>query len=164
MATPAKPMSEVLVEQIEGLLKLQGVNETDIAATVAQQQAIYEQLRSGALDPSTTPEPMRSQLEYLKAIMDIAGADYARQIACPALILQGDKDLFTIIPEEAVLLEQAFQEGGNDDVKLITFTDLDHVFRPTPEQPSTELYYEDRGPISADVVDALVEWFKEALR
>ena len=164
MATPAKPMSEVIVEQIEGLLKLQGANETDIAATVAQQQAIYEQLRSGALDPAATPEPIRSQLEYLKAIMDIAGADYARQIACPALILQGDKDLFTIIPQEAVLLEEAFQEGGNDDVTLITFPDLDHVFRYTPDMPGTELYYEGRGPISTDVVDALVKWFKEALR
>jgi dipeptidyl aminopeptidase/acylaminoacyl peptidase len=96
--------------------------------------------------------------------MDITGADYARQITCPALILQGDKDLFTILPQEAVLLEEAFREGGDDDVTLITFTDLDHVFRPTLEQPSLELYYEDRGPISADVVDALVEWFKETLR
>jgi len=164
MATPAQPMSEVIVEQIEGLLKLQGVNETDIAATVAQQQAIYAQLRSGVLDPAATPEPIRSQLEYLKAIMDIAGADYAGQIECPALILQGDKDLFTTIPEEAVLLEQAFQEGGNDDVTLITFTDLDHVFRYTPDMPGTELYYENRGPISTDAVDALGKWFKEALR
>jgi len=164
MATPAKPMSEVIVEQIEGSLKLQGANETDIAATVAQQQAIYAQLSSGVLDPATVPEPLRYQLEYLKVIMDLAGADYARQITCPALILQGDKDLFTTIPEEAILLEQAFQEGGNDDVTLITFTDLDHVFRLTPDQPSRALYYEDRGPISADVIDALVKWFKEVLR
>ena len=164
MATPAKPMSEVIVEQIEGLLKLQGTNETDIAATVAQQQAIYAQLSSGVLDPATVPEPFRYQLEYLKAIMDLAGADYARQITCPALILQGDKDLFTTIPEEAILLEEAFQESGNDDITLITFADLDHVFRLTPEQPSMELYYEDRGPISANVVDGLVEWVKEVVR
>ena len=110
------------------------------------------------------PEPTRSQLEWLKAIMDIAGADYAREIKSPALILQGDKDLFTVIPEESQLLKEAFIEGGNEGVELVVFAELDHVFRPTPGQPSLELYYEDRGPISLDVVDTIVDWMQTNLR
>jgi len=164
MATPARPVSEVLIEQIEWLIKAQGGNDTDVAAVVAQQRAIYEQLRSGQLDPSTLPSSVRYQYEYVKAIMDIAGADYAKEIKCPALILQGDKDLFTNIPEELELLKQAFIDGGNQNVQLITFPDLDHMFRPTPDQPSPELYYEDRGPISPDVVQAIADWMKTTLR
>lgn len=159
MATPARPYSEVIIEQIEGIITLQGGNETDIAAAVAQQRAIYAQLRSGELDPATSPE-----LEFLKAIMDLAGADYAKMIRCPALILQGDKDLFTVIPEEAQLLKEAFIEGSNEQVDLVVFANLDHVFRPTPGQPSLALYYEDRGPISQDVVDTIVDWMKATLR
>jgi len=164
MATPAKPMSEVLVEQIEWFVKAQGGNDTDVATVVAQQRAIYELLRSGELDLSAMPSSVQYQYEYVKAIMDIAGADYAKEIKCPALILQGEKDLFTTIPQEAQLLKEAFTEGGNKEVKLITFANLDHMFRTTPEQPGPELYYEDRGPISPDVVKAIVDWMKATLR
>jgi dipeptidyl aminopeptidase/acylaminoacyl peptidase len=164
MATPAKPMGEVLIEQIEWFVKAQGGNDTDVAAIVAQQRAIYEQLRSGALDLSTIPPSVRYEYEFVKAIMDVAGSDYAREIKCPALILQGEKDLFTTIPQEAQLLKEAFIEGGNKEVKLITFANLDHMFRTTPEQPGPELYYEDRGPISPDVVKAIVDWMKATLR
>lgn len=163
MATPAKPMSEVLIEQIEGLLKLQGANDTEIADTVQRQNAVYGQLRSGGLDPESYPEPVRSQLEFLKAIMDVSGADYAKEVKCPALILQGDKDLFTVIPQESQMLKQAFQEGGDKRVKLVNFPNLDHMFRPTPGQPSLDLYYQDRGPISADVVKQIVDWMKATL-
>ena len=164
MATPARLYSEVIVEQIEGMMTLQGANETEIAAIVTQQREIYAQIRSGQLDPAVFPEPTRSELEFLKAIMDIAGADYAKQIRCPALILQGDRDLFTVIPEEAEVLKEAFNEGGNEEVELVLFADLDHVFRPTAGEPSLNLYYEDRGPVDAEVVDTVIDWMKAALR
>jgi pimeloyl-ACP methyl ester carboxylesterase len=164
LATPAKPFGEVIVEQIEGLLTLGGANETRIESVVAQQRAIYELLRSGLLDLATLSEDTRSQMEFVEAVMDLAGADYARQILSPVLILQGGKDLFTIIPEEAELLEEAFVEGGNKQAELIVFPDLDHLFRPTPDNPSPELYYEDRGPIHAEVLDTIADWLTAALR
>ena len=149
MATPASLYSEVIIEQIERVLSLQGGNETYIADTVAKQRAIHEQLRSGEPDPITIAPPERYEYEFVKAIIDVTGADYAKQIKCPILILQGDKDLFTVMPEESQLLKEAFVEGGNEQVELAIFPDLDHWFRPTPGQPSLDLYYEDRGPISA---------------
>jgi dipeptidyl aminopeptidase/acylaminoacyl peptidase len=164
MATPANPFGEVIIEQIEGLLRLQGGNETEIASTVAQQRAVYAQLRSGELDPTTFSEPTRSELEFVKAIMDVEGASYAKEIESPVLILQGDKDLFTVIPEEAQLLKEAFNGSGNEQVELHVFSDLDHIFRPTPGQPGPELYYEDRGPIPSEVVQTIVDWTKDTLR
>jgi dienelactone hydrolase len=164
MATPAREYSEVIVEQIEGLMTLQGADDAEIAATVAKQREIYAYIRSGLLDPATYPEPARSELEFLEAIMDIAGADYAVEVGCPALILQGDKDLFTVIPGEAEVLKEAFDQGGNEDVELVVFADLDHVFRPTPDDPSMDLYYEDRGPIAAEVVETIVDWMKVVLQ
>jgi len=164
MATPARVYSEVIIEQYKGSRRLAGGNDTGGDAAIEQQRALYAQLRSGELDPATLPEPTRSQLEWLKAIMDMAGADYARQIKRPALILQGEKDLFTVIPEEAQLLKEAFIEGGNEEVELVVFPDLDHLFRPTPDEPSMQLYYEDRGPIPTEVVDTIVDWMKATLR
>jgi pimeloyl-ACP methyl ester carboxylesterase len=163
LATPAKPFSEVILEQVEGIMTLQGAGSDEISAVIAQQQALYMQLRSGQLNPDAFPEPTRSELEFLVAIIDVAGADYAKEIDNPALILQGEKDLFTILPEEAELLKQAFIEGGNEQVELILFTDLDHIFRPAIEQAGFELYYEDRGPIAGEVVEAIVTWMTETL-
>jgi len=164
LATPANPFGEVIVEQIEGFLTLQGANDTEIDVTVAQQRMLYAQLRAGLLNPADYAEPNRSNLEFLKAIMDVAGADYAKEIKCPALILQGYKDLLTVIPEEAELLRDAFVEGGNADVELVVFADLDHIFRPTPGDPGIDLYYEDRGPVAAEVVETIVDWMKKNLR
>jgi pimeloyl-ACP methyl ester carboxylesterase len=164
LATPAKPFGEVIIEQIEGLMSLQGATDDEIAMTVAQQRSLYLQLRSGQINPDFYSEPLRSELEFLEVIMDVAGAEYAKEIESPALILQGDKDLFTVIPEEAELLKEAFIEGGNEQVELVLFTDLDHVFRPTLDQPGVELYYEDRGPVAEEVVETIVDWIKETLR
>jgi dipeptidyl aminopeptidase/acylaminoacyl peptidase len=96
--------------------------------------------------------------------MDIEGASYAKEINSPVLILHGDKDLFTVIPEEAQLLKEAFNESGNEQVELVVFSDLDHLFRPTPGQPGSELYYENRGPIPSEVVQTIVDWMKDTLR
>lgn len=164
MATPAKPYGEVIIEQLEGSAELLGESEASVALVVEQQRALYVQLRSGELDPATYPEPGRSQLEWVRVMVDVAGADYAKEIRSPVLILQGEKDLFTIIPGESQLLKDAFIEGGNEEVELISFPDLDHMFRLTPDQPSLQLYYEDRGPISPDVVDTIVDWMKDTLR
>ena len=164
MATPAKPYGEVLVEQIEWFVKAAGGNDTDVAARVAQQRVIYDQLRSWKLDSAIMPPSEGYAYEFVKAIMDIAGADYAKEIKCPALILQGDKDLFTVIPQESELLKQAFNEGGNKNVNLVIFPNLDHMFRPTPGQPSGELYFQDRGPISTEVVTTIADWMKNTLR
>jgi hypothetical protein len=49
-------------------------------------------------------------------------------------------------------------------VELVLFTDLDHVFRLTPGEPSLDLYYEDRGPVDAEVVETIVDWMKATLR
>ncbi|HEY48606.1 MAG TPA: alpha/beta hydrolase [Dehalococcoidia bacterium] len=164
MATPAKPMGEVIIEQITGLMELAGANETSIAALVVQQQAIYAVLRSKVEGSGNLTGVSGDDLRFLAAIIDVAGADYARKIECPALIIQGDKDLFTVIPEEAELLREAFIGGGNEDVELILFPDLDHLFRPTPGQPSVDLYYVDRGPIAPEVVEAIVDWMQATLQ
>ena len=163
MATPAKPMGDVIIEQIEGLMKLQGANETSIAALVELQESIYTGLRSEEDGTVNETGVSGHDLRFLAAIIHVAGADYARDVDCPAIILQGDKDLFTVIPEEAELLREAFIEGGNGDVELIMFPDLDHIFRPTPGQPSVDLYYEDRGPIAPEVVQAIVDWMQATL-
>jgi pimeloyl-ACP methyl ester carboxylesterase len=164
LATPAKPFGEVIIEQVVGLKSLQGASDDEITMIVAQQRALYLQLRSGQINPDFYSEPLRSELEFLEAIIDVAGAEYTKEIKSPALILQGDKDLFTVIPEEAELLKEAFIEGGNEQVELVLFTDLDHVFRPTHDQPGVELYYEDRGPVAEEVVETIVDWMKETLR
>ena len=163
MATPAKPFGDVIVEQIEAMGKLAGANETAIESAVAKQRQIYEELNSGVLDPATLPEPSASQYQFIKEIMNLSGAANAKLIKCPSLIVQGEKDLFTTIPEEAQLLKQAFIQGGNQNVTLVMFPDLDHVFRPAPGEPSPQLYYENRGPISPEVVTTIVDWMTKTL-
>jgi dipeptidyl aminopeptidase/acylaminoacyl peptidase len=69
-----------------------------------------------------------------------------------------------VIPQESELLKQAFKDGGNQKVKLVIFPNLDHMFRPTPGQPSGELYFQDRGPISTEVVKTITDWMKSILR
>lgn len=67
----------------------------------------------------------RSFLEYMPL-------PTARQVACPALILHGDKDAHIPV-DHAHLVADMMRTGGNDDVTLIIFEDHNHLFLEDPD-------------------------------
>ena len=78
------------------------------------------------------------------------------QVSCPVLIIQGEKDL-QISAREAKLLAAGLAGGGNSDVTLDIFPDLNHLLRYHPEEPNLLNRHLD-SPIDLRVTTAITAW------
>jgi hypothetical protein len=83
----------------------------------------------------------------------------ARQVACPALILHGDKDAHIPV-EHSRLLERVMRASGNDDVTLIIYHNHNHLFLEDPNGNISG--YADLLPhtnqLSENVRSAITDW------
>ncbi|MCK4246267.1 alpha/beta hydrolase, partial [Candidatus Bipolaricaulota bacterium] len=79
-----------------------------------------------------------------------------RQVSCPVLIIQGEKDL-QISAREGKLLAAGLAGGGNSDVTLNIFPDLNHLLRYHPEEPNLLNRHLDL-PIDLRVTTAISTW------
>ena len=66
-----------------------------------------------------------------RSFLGIDPLAYARQVRCPALVLQGGSDL-TVPPRSAELLATAMRAGGNQDVTVRLFPGVSHSLLPDP--------------------------------
>ena len=78
------------------------------------------------------------------------------QVSCPVLIIQGEKDL-QIPAKEAKLLAAGLAGGGNSDVTLDIFPDLNHLLRYHPEEPNLLNRHLD-SLIDLRVTTAITTW------
>jgi hypothetical protein len=86
----------------------------------------------------------------------------ARRVRCPVLVLHGLTDR-AVPPDDARLLEQAIREGGNRDVTVRFFEQVNHHFQRDP-MGAREGY--DRLPtqdLAPEFLDALSEWLARTL-
>jgi len=96
---------------------------------------------------------------WYRSFIDYAPLPTARKVACPALILHGDKD--THIPvEHAHLVGTALRTSGNDDVTVIIFKDHNHLFLEDPKgniSGYAELL-QHTNQLSEKVLSTITEW------
>ncbi len=79
-----------------------------------------------------------------------------RQVTCPVLIIQGEKDI-QVPANEADLLASALKDAGNSDVTLSKIPDLNHMMRYHPEEPNFTYRHLDE-PVDQRVLDAITGW------
>lgn len=158
MAAPGRPLREILVEQLENTLKLNNCNAAQREAALKEQEAFLafiESYRRG----QEIPAPFLAEkdgLMWLKELLNYDPlGDYAR-LTCPALILQGGKDL-QIREEDARRITGTLKERGNAGVRLRVFPDLDHLFMPSGDGNIAN-YYDRERSISTQVLEELKAW------
>ena len=83
----------------------------------------------------------------------------AKQVTCPVLILHGDKDAHVPV-EHAHYLAQAIRSGGNPDVTVRIFENINHPFLPDPDgRKSGYLRLLRNGAVVPDtVLDTITVW------
>ena len=69
---------------------------------------------------------------WFRSFLEYTPLPTARHVACPALILHGDKDAHVPVGQ-AHLLAEMMRTSGNDDVTLIIFKDHNHLFLEDPD-------------------------------
>ena len=87
----------------------------------------------------------------------------ARQVKTPVLILNGGTDQ-QVTPEQANELASAIRSGGNQDVTVRVFPDLNHLFIYDPVGFPGGYARLPRSALEPVVVGAVVDWLTQRLR
>jgi pimeloyl-ACP methyl ester carboxylesterase len=86
-----------------------------------------------------------------------------RNVHCPVLALNGEKDLQVPAKENLAEIEKAVRAGGNCNVKTIEFKGLNHLFQPCKTGAPSE-YAAIETTIAPEALQAMGDWIAEQTR
>jgi dipeptidyl aminopeptidase/acylaminoacyl peptidase len=88
----------------------------------------------------------------------------AKRVRCPVLILHGDKDAHVPVTH-ADMLAQAMRAGGNGDVTVRIYEDIDHPFLPDTDgrKSGYKKLLRDGAVVPDRVLDAITVWLADRL-
>jgi len=79
------------------------------------------------------------------------------QIKCPALVLNGDRDLQVDANDTVPLLRQAYEKSGNKDFTVMEIEGVNHLFQKA-QSGSPALYGAIEETIAPEVLNAIGSW------
>lgn len=158
MATAMGLPPEVL-DQVISLNKQLLDLATDSSVDEEQRKANVTQL---LLDNGMPQDQIDAQiasifLPWQQTFLMLDPAVYLRQVAIPALILNGDKDFQVPATLSIPAIEQAFAEGKKPDYTVIIYPNLNHLFQPCITGMLDE-YYQIETTIEPQVLVDIVQW------
>jgi len=161
MAGGGKRGDQISMEQLNDVLdRAPGITPEVKQQKIAEEQEIIHAVQTGA-DLSKYPAQVR--LPWVKEFWTYDPLVTIRKVHQPILILQGEVDR-QITAEQAALLEQAAREGGNKDVTVRVFANLNHLFLPATTGAVSEYSTLKMTDIGADVLKTLADWLVVKLK
>ncbi|MCO5733443.1 alpha/beta hydrolase [Rhizobium sp. SSA_523] len=150
IATPGRPMGEVLKEQL-------AANPAN-AAFLGQANTAIDMLASGKrVGAGSLPEPLRPLFapalqDFLASVFRLDPAKLIGSLAKPILILQGDRDLQVGVGDAERL------KAAAGKAMLVLLPGVNHVLKAVPPNDPTQnltSYADPDLPLAAGIVDAI---------
>ncbi|TVQ33352.1 MAG: alpha/beta hydrolase [Phycisphaeraceae bacterium] len=187
LAGTGLPGGEILVMQLQDILRASGVSEEsierqiahqrrmlghlaageDAAATEALRELIKEQAGPGATD-AQIDEVLENNLAqinspWFRSFIPLDPREFLKQTRCPVLALCGSLDLQ--VPAEANLtaIRTALREAGNQDVTILELEGLNHLFQTARTGLPGE-YGSIEETFAPQALDIVAEWVEEQSR
>jgi dipeptidyl aminopeptidase/acylaminoacyl peptidase len=176
LAAPAHSLDWIIRGQIEQVNREAEKSEDQVQRALAQEDQFLDFVRNSNGDWSDyTFEQLVEAMPWLTDVkfieLKMLSLSWLRQhfhhdpietiknVTCPVLIIQGEKD-YQVPPSEADLLYAAIAEAGNTDVTVNKLPDLNHLMRHHPEEPN--LTYRHLGePVDGRVTEEITTWITE---
>ena len=156
LAAPGVSGSQILLKQVETITRSQGVDEESIQRQVRISRDIFELFSQYGEDESfetrmkeylndvisnhnIIPEGMDKEAfikmqvlqfrkPWMRYFLKYDPVNSLQRIKCPVLALNGEKDV-QVAPENLVVIEKAIRQGGNDNVTVKEFPNMNHLFQ-----------------------------------
>jgi pimeloyl-ACP methyl ester carboxylesterase len=175
---PGIPMSRLLIEQGEAVLKAAGAPDEVIAKQRATQEAMFpvllsdkgsieikaeieEILKTGELSPAersvADAQISQSLSPWFRQLLAIDPANYFEKVQCPVLSLNGEKDTQVVAASNLSGIAAALKRGGNTKFETIAIPRVNHLFQ-TAETGSPSEYSTIEETISPAVMEPLMRW------
>ena len=157
-AGSVRPLEDLVLEQVKYLLSLDGT----ITAEEQQKMDVIikqvEKVKSPELSEKVAASelPLGVSAKYWLDLRGYNAAESAKVLKQPLLILQGERD-YQVTLEDFGKWKKAL--GTRDDVKLISYPKLNHLFM-AGEGKSTPAEYTVPGNVAYVVIKDIANWIK----
>ena len=193
MAGPGVPGDEILFEQGALIAKAGGASDETIAFQRKVQQRLFAIVRDEISDEEATakgkaaldeiikelPEAQRGEAEQMRGAIEqqMKGLNSAwfrlflrhdprpvlRQVKCPVLAINGEKDLQVPPKQNLPQVEAALRSGGNTSFDVRELPGLNHLFQ-TATTGSVSEYAQIQETISPLALNAMSAWIERTVR
>lgn len=158
LAAPARSLPDLMEEQYRYIYSLrEPLSETDQAALEQTLQKIEAMRNVSADSDLTAADLMGLPVSYLVDLQGYAPAVAAKSMQQPLLILQGEADYQVTMEDYALFADTV---GGQDNVTMISYPRLNHIFMTTPYERSRPDEYQEQGCVEQQVIDDIAGFLK----
>ncbi len=155
VAGNARPLAELIVEQLEYLSNLDGGIDADEQAQIDAARDFNQAFANNAVD-DRTPAVLGAPAAYWARLSAVDQLGVATRIDTPLLILQGARD-YQVTKADFDLWRERLAKKRNATFKL--YDDLNHLMM-TGKGKSTPAEYGQAGHVAQQVVDDVADWIK----
>ena len=170
---------DVLLLQSEQILRTAGVNEGEVARTLAFNKQTYTLVREeknpaaleaelndlvqststgAALPPAAVQLQVRMLVSpWFRFFLDYDPVLALQKTMCPVLALNGEKDLQVPPKENLAKIQKALQDGGNKDFQTTELPGLNHLFQHCASGSPTE-YGGIEETMAPEALSAIADW------
>ncbi|MCP4758286.1 MAG: alpha/beta fold hydrolase [Planctomycetes bacterium] len=177
----------LLIAQTTALMRAGGSTEDEISAATATNRALFAVLADESLSADVAEQQIRAIIEadpefamasaeeqaagiqqalsllntpWMKAFAKHDPAITLKEVSCPVLAINGQLDLQVPHEQNLPTIAAALKSGGNTDVTIHAFPNLNHLFQHSETGLVSE-YGQIEETISPDVLDLLSQWITE---
>jgi pimeloyl-ACP methyl ester carboxylesterase len=160
MAAVARPLDQLITEQVTFQMKVAGSSEADITKKVQDLKGAFGRIRSGEAtdDDFVLFAPARYWREWFR--LDIPAA--LAEMKTPVLVLQGGKDV-QVTRADFDLIEKAIAGFPEARRELHFMPNLNHLFMEVSGQP-TGAEYGRASTVDKSVIDLISTWVHKQTR
>ena len=179
LAGPGLKGEDVLLLQSELILRAAGVNEGEVARTLAFNKQTYalvrqekdpaaleaklnELVQSTSTGAALPPAAVQAQVRMLvspwfRYYLDYDPLPALQKTMCPVLALNGEKDLQVSSKENLARIQKALHDGGNHDFQTTELPGLNHLFQHGPTGSPTE-YGGIEETMAPEALNVVSDW------
>lgn len=164
MAAPGRGLFDIMREQQRWAADQAGLEKDERERTLEEQERWLMALASERdLDPLDFPPEVRPQFAQRAWFQDHARQDpiaTIQRVTCSVLIAQGARDFQVSLERDAKALEAALKEVAHPDFELVSYPDLDHLFKKVIGTESQLSDYSKPRAVDGRFLDDLVAWLE----
>ncbi|MEN3186953.1 MAG: alpha/beta fold hydrolase [Atribacterota bacterium] len=156
-AAPARPLHQLIPEQMEYVFSLDGVLASDETQQLKAIQKAVEGINQRIFAPEEIVTELGGHAIYFYSLMDINPLKSAQKILVPILIIQGGRD-YQVTEKDWNLWKETLV--SKLAVSFQCYPSLNHLLCPGKGTPSPQ-EYETPNHVDGNLVQDIAEWIKK---
>ena len=179
LATPAQTGESTMLAQSRAIAEAAGMPIAQVAQSLDVDRKAYAMVReerdavvlekkldamviSSGMAEGSMPASVQAQIHMLSSpwfryFLDYDPLPALKKVKCPALVLNGSKDLQVSAAENLPLIQKALEEAGDKDATVKEMPDLNHLLQHAESGTPAE-YGAIEETISAEVLQLVCDW------